>query len=83
MEPLDRSAWEAIRADNARVAALHVALLDSLRTGLCPVCSAPFERDERPGVMPWRFTCQHGPVEQSELVPALTAKQRERLGLPL
>ena len=30
MEPLDRSAWEAIRADNARVAALHAALIDSL-----------------------------------------------------
>lgn len=83
MQALDRSAWEAIRADNVRIAALAVELQSALDSGCCQHCGAPFHRDEFPGVMVVSFTCGHGPAPAPEFTPALTDSQRARLRLPV
>lgn len=83
MHALDRSAWEAIRADNARIAALAVELQAALKCGCCQHCGAPFHRDEFPGVMVVSFTCGHGPAPAPEYSGTLSDAQRARLRLPV
>lgn len=83
MHALDRSAWEAMRADSARIASLWDSFQSATKTGLCQTCGAALQRDEMPGVMVVSYTCEHGPVSAPEFTPSLTPAQRNRLRLPV